>query len=214
MRRVLRFLLALPVVALVAASCVVPPPAESTRTIAEQLLSDSAGDDAAGFDGDWYDFDIVTEAVRLYPDLVTAVSDPNASLTVFAPNDRAFQVLAYQLTGKVATTEQQVFDVVASLGSDTIKTVLTYHIVEAKLPAADALAAPGGTALTTIQGGTVGVDVVDHDLALVILRDQDPNADDPGIVFSKFNYGGKLVNGYIHGISLVLRPADLPDVAA
>lgn len=202
-----RFLLAPVALAMLAASCTVSPPAPSERTIAQQLLSDT-GDNAAGFDGDWYDFDIATQAILLYPDLVEAASDPTASLTAFLPNDRAFQALVYSLTGNVVWDEQGVFDAVASLGLPTVKTVLTYHLVGAKIPAADALAA-NGAELTSLQGGKITVDVLNPALSLILLRDLDPNADDPGIVFSKFNYGGVLANGYIHGISLVLRPADL-----
>lgn len=194
-------------VALAATACTVPTPAASPNTIAQQLLSDS-GDNAAGFDDSWYDFDIATQAILLYPDLVEAASDPAASLTAFIPNDRAFQVLVFSLTGNYVDTEQGVFDAVASLGLPTVKTVLTYHLVGAKIPAADALAA-NGAQLTTLQGGKLGVDVVNPALSLILLRDQDPNADDAGIVYSKFNYGGALANGYIHGISLVLRPVDL-----
>ena len=62
---------------------------------------------------------------------------------------------------------------------------------------------------TTPRGRVSIVDVTNPAINLIILHDLDPNADDPGVVFSKFNYGGALKNGYIHGISLVLRPADL-----
>ena len=194
-------------VALAAGACTVPSPAPSEKTIAQQLLSDT-GDNAAGFDDDWYDFDIATQAILLYPDLVEAASDPSASLTVFLPTDRAFQVLVYSLTGNLVLDEQGVFDAVASLGLPTVKTVLTYHIVGSKISAADALAS-NGAELTTLQGGKLKVDVVNPALSLILLRDLDPNADDAGVVYSKFNYGGSLANGYIHGLSLVLRPADL-----
>lgn len=191
-----------------ASACAVPAPTASEKTIAGQLLSDSAGDNAAGFDKNWYDFDIVTQAVLLYPDLVEAASDPSASLTAFLPNDRAFQVLVLDLTGKWVGSEKGVFDAVASLGLPTVKTVLTYHLVPAKISATDALAADGAE-LTTLQGGKVTVDVTKPELSQIRLRDLDPNDGDPGVVYSKFNYGGSLANGYIHGISLVLRPADL-----
>lgn len=191
-----------------ASACAVPAPTASEKTIAGQLLSDSAGDNAAGFDKNWYDFDIVTQAVLLYPDLVEAASDPSASLTAFLPNDRAFQVLVLDLTGKWVGSEKGVFDAVASLGLPTVKTVLTYHLVPAKISATDALAADGAE-LTTLQSGKVTVDVTKPELSQIRLRDLDPNDGDPGVVYSKFNYGGSLANGYIHGISLVLRPADL-----
>jgi hypothetical protein len=80
--------------------------------------------------------------------------------------------------------------------------------VPGKIAAADALAADGAE-LTTLQGGKLTVKVTSPLLAQVRLVDADPDDADPGIVFSKFNVGGTLANGYIHGISLVLRPADL-----
>ena len=207
MKKLKRSLLVTVAAAVALSACTVPAPAASEKTIAQQLLSDK-GDNAAGFDNDWYDFDVATQAILLYPDLVAAASDPSASLTAFLPNDRAFQVLVYSLTGKLVTDEQGVFDAVASLGLPTVKTVLTYHLVGSKISAADALAA-NGAELTTLQGGKIKVDVVNPALSLIVLNDLDPNADDPGVVYSKFNYGGALANGYIHGISLVLRPADL-----
>ncbi len=191
-----------------ATACVPPAPADSDLTIADVLLSDAAGDDAQGFDHDWYDFDVVTQAVLLFPDLVAAASDPDAELTVFAPNDRAFQVLVADLTGNWLFSEQEVFDAVASLGTDTVKTVLTYHIVGSAIPASAALQADGAS-LTTLQGGTVGVDVAIPELSFILLNDADANDDDPFIVFSKYDVGGSLANGYIHGISGVLRPIDL-----
>ena len=50
----------------------------SGRTLADVLLADAGRDDAAGFDKRWFDYDIVTQAVLLFPDLVAAASDPDA----------------------------------------------------------------------------------------------------------------------------------------
>lgn len=204
-----RSLLALPLAGLIGLSaCTVPEPAPNDTTIAGVLVSDTSGDDRDGFDDNWYDFDVVTQLVLKFDDLVAAASNEEAELTVFAPNDRAFQVLVHDLTGKWIKSEQDVFDAVDGLGDTTVKTVLTYHIVPAKIAAADALAADGAE-LDTLQGGKIGVKVVSPALAQIRLVDLDPTDTDPGIVFSKFNVGGKLNNGYIHGLSLVLRPADL-----
>ena len=84
-------------------------------TLAEVLLADSGRDDAAGFDRNWFDYDIVTQAVLLFPDLVAAASDPSAQLTVFLPNDRAFRRLVHDLTGTWPRTEQATFDADALL---------------------------------------------------------------------------------------------------
>jgi len=181
-------------------------PPQAPKTIAAQLLSDSAGDNAQGFDRNPYDYDIVTQAVLLFPDLVAAASDPNANLTGFLPNDRAFQVLVYDLTGNWIRSEADVFEAVKSLGADTVKTVLTYHLVGAKIPASAALKADGAD-LDTLQGGKITVRVPFRFFPLVVLQDQDPDDRNPWVV--QFNYGGTLANGYLHGISLVLRPSNL-----
>src|SRR4051794_7939191 len=97
-----------------------PATRSSSTTIAQVLLSDSAKDDANGFDRRWFDYDVATQAVLLFPDLVAAASDPNAALTVFLPNDLAFRNLVHDLTGTWPRTEQETFDVVASLGLDTV----------------------------------------------------------------------------------------------
>ena len=175
-------------------------------TIADVLLSDKAQDDANGFDKSWRDYDIVTQAVLAFPDLVAAASDPNASLTVLAPTDRAFQRLVKSLTGKTMKTEKEVFDAVVSLGLPTVKTVLTYHIVGAKLDP-KAVLSSDDVAVTTVQGGTFTVDVINKRFAFVQFVDGDPNA--RNAFLSAINVGGVLANGYIHGVDRVLRPIDL-----
>src|SRR4051794_29729534 len=88
-----------------------------------------AKDDPSGFDRRWFDYDIVTQAILLFPDLVAAASDPNAQLTVFLPNDLAFPRLVADLTGTWPPHRTATFDAVAALGIDTVRTVLTYHII-------------------------------------------------------------------------------------
>ena len=39
------------------------------------LFSDAGSDDANGFDHNWFDYDIASQAVLLFPDLVAAASD-------------------------------------------------------------------------------------------------------------------------------------------
>lgn len=179
----------------------------SSKTIADVLLSDSSKDDAAGFDRRWFDYDIATQAVLLFPDLVAAASDPTAQLTVFLPNDLAFRRLVADLTGSWPRTEAETFDAVAGLGTDTVRTVLTYHIV-AGPPIAyrDALRSDGAQ-LTTLQGGILTVDVGRFFVPYVQLVDNDPDAADPIVIQPQV--GGRLVNGYVHGIESVLRPIDL-----
>ena len=187
----------------VAAASAAPASGGGSTTIAQVLLGDSAADDANGFDRRWLDYDIATQAVLLFPDLVAAASDPSASLTVFLPNDRAFRNLVRELTGTWPRTEQATFDAVAGLGLDTVKAVLTYHIVGAKLSPLTLLRS-NGDQQATLNGATFTVKVR---AILIRLQDNDPDAGDPYVV--QPNVGGRLANGYVHGISAVLRPADL-----
>jgi uncharacterized surface protein with fasciclin (FAS1) repeats len=180
---------------------------QPTLTLAEILLSDSASDDAKGFDDDSDDFDIVTQAVLLFPDLVAAASNPDAELTVFLPTDRAFRRLVKDLTGQRLHGESDIFDAVAGLGVDTVKTVLTYHLVGSAIDYRTALKSDGAM-LKTLQGGSFTVDVSGwwgH--RSVNLIDNDPDARNPRVVAP--NVGGEAKNGFAHGIDRVLRPVDL-----
>jgi len=176
-------------------------------TLAAVLLADAKYDDAAGFDRNWYDFDIVTQAVLLFPDLVEAASDPGAQLTAFLPNDAAFRRLVGDLTGTSPRTEADVFGAVASLGTDTVRTVLTYHLVAGPPIGYRAALRADGATLTTLQGATITVDVDRFVVPFVRLVDNDPDAKDPIVVWPQV--GGTLSNGFAHGIDRVLRPIDL-----
>jgi Secreted and surface protein containing fasciclin-like repeats len=206
-----RFLAGVVAAAAVGITALAPATASATgssgATLADVLLADSSSDDANGFDRRWWDYDIVTQAVLLFPDLVDAASNPEAELTVFLPNDAAFRQLVFEITGKWMRSEADVFAAVASLGLPTVETVLTYHIVGAEIAYRDALRSDGAT-LTTLQGGSIDVDVKRFFLRFVQLIDADTNDRDPIVI--QGNVGGKAANGYAHGIDRVLRPIDLP----
>ena len=177
-------------------------------TLTEILLSDSAKDDANGFDNRPWDYDIVTQAVLLFPDLVAAASDPNTQLTVFLPTDQAFRNLVKDITGNWVRAEADVFAAVASLGTDTVKNVLLYHIVPASISYRDARNANGAVLDTLLPGASITVSVRGDEHKRVILGDLDTNSRDPKVVAP--NVGGEASNGYAHGINRVLRPIDLP----
>ena len=111
------------------------------------------------FDRNWYDYDIVTEAVLAVlaakPESpVGLLTDGTVPLTAFIPNDRAFQVLAYDLTKKWPTTEEKTFDaLVAAAGVDAIEQVLLYHVVPGATITKKAAVNANGAVLTTAQGG-------------------------------------------------------------
>ena len=136
------------------------------------------------------------------------MSDPDAELTVFLPKDYAFFRLAKQL-GAPKLDEQETFNwLVANVGLDTIKVVLSYHIIPgAEISAADALESDGAK-LTTLLGGDFKVEVDVRKGDRIKLIDLDTNDRDAYVI--KPNIGGEAENGYAHGIGRVLRPIDLP----
>jgi uncharacterized surface protein with fasciclin (FAS1) repeats len=177
--------------------------------------------DGTAFDGNWYDFDILEAAARVVvsaPDkgssTVLALADPAASLTVLAPNDRAFQVLAHQLTGKWYGTEAGVLGGIAGAITnglkadleDTLEAVLLYHVVGGKSTFAD-LKALNGKSVATVGGGSIGIRYYSW-LNTMVLRDADTDDANPWVINSKRNIA--VGNSIVHGIALVLRPINLP----
>lgn len=181
----------------------------SQPTLAEILLSDSAKDGADGFDRRWWDYDIVTEAVLLFPDLVDAASNPDAELTAFLPNDQAFRRLVKEITGEWVYAEADVFAAVASLGTDTVKNVLLYHLVPASISYRDAKRSDGAVLDTLLDGSTIEVDVR-RSWWWTTVRLIDADIDDRDPIVRRPNLGGAAANGYAHGIDRVLRPINLP----
>ena len=121
--------LAAATIAPVASASASTPAPLGTRSLAAVLTSDGNQ-----FDRNWYDYDVVTEAVLAVLDAkptspVKVLTDGTVPLTAFIPNDRAFQVLVRDLTGKTPRTERATFQAVAGLGIDTVEAVLLYHVV-------------------------------------------------------------------------------------
>ena len=211
--RIRRLAASLAVTALAGGAAVGLAPAASAATGTTSLASVLAAD-GAGFDRDWYDFDIVDNAVAAVlaakpGSPVAVLADGTVPLTAFLPNDRAFQVLTADLTHRWYGSEEKVFAGLAqAVGIDAIEQVLLYHVVPgATIDSATALASDGAT-LTTAQGGTFTVDVLSKRIPVVVLRDADRNDVNPLLVRSKLDINAG--NAQIaHGISFVLRPSDL-----
>jgi len=171
--------------------------------------------DGNQFDGNWYDYDIVTEAVLAVlaakPDSpVGLLTRGDVPLTAFIPNDRAFQVLAADLTGRRFRSESAVFNALAgAVGIDEIEKILLYHVVPGSaITSSVALRSDGASLATALPGATVKVDVLSRRLALIRLVDNDRNDLDP-LVNPRaldLNKGNRQI---AHGIVLVLRPKDL-----
>ncbi len=204
MKRTLAAVLGIALVTSLAAPAAQAAPATSARpTLAKILLADARFDDKDGFDHVSLDFDIVTQAILLYPDLVTAASSPGA-LTVFLPTDQAFRRLVRDLTGTSPATEKEVFAVVASLGLDTVRAVLEYHIVGARISYAQALKS-NGAVIATLGGATVTVSVTGRWVKRVTLIDNDPDLANPTVVLADI----RASNGVAHAIDRVLLPVNL-----
>lgn len=153
------------------------------------------------FDQDGTDFDLLFNAVQA-ANLTGALDDPEADLTVFAPNDAAFVGLS-QALGFEGSDEGEAFAYLVEAltllgGGDPIPLlteVLTYHVVPEALGSEAVLAA---TEIETLQGGTLGVDGV-------TLVDADPDVPDPTLIATDIAAS----NGIAHVLDGVLLPADL-----
>lgn len=179
---------------------------EATQPTIAGLLAAQGG----GTDRNWYDFDILAAGVEA-AGLTDALNDPNADLTVFIPNDRAFQALVVDLFGWKFwfADEATILDKIVEIETGapgTLATVITYHAVPGQIDSATALSVPRGTELTTLQGGTIAVKPVRWANSAVLV-DQDRNDFNPFLIRSKLDIQAS--NGIAHGISLVLRPVDL-----
>ena len=131
--------------------------------------------------------------------LASALSDPNASLTVFAPTDAAFAALATQLGFPSAGA------LVDALPVNTLASILTYHVLPAKKTAADLVAggatqptlyAFDGTSAKLALSTTAGVKLTDAALTSANVVTADVPAS----------------NGVVHVIDKVLVPPGVFDV--
>ena len=202
MKRKFLAVLGLGLTAALVVPAVAPASAATRPTRAQKQQSDSKKDPKKRVETNPNDFDIVTQALLLFPDLTAAASDPKANLTVFLPTDFAFRQLVRDLTGKTVYKESEIFKAVAGLGVDTVKAVLMYHIIGgARIDYATALKADGAS-LTTLGGGTITVDVQGKVFKRVVLVDKDPDLRDPKVIIANI----RAANGIAHVIDRVLLP--------
>ena len=168
------------------------------------LVAQSGG----AFDHNRNDYDLLLTALQT-ANLTSALDDPTSDLTVFAPNDWAFILLARDL-GYPYYDEQGAWNfLVAALtaigGGDPVPTltaVLTYHVSPESLTTADiAQKRRDGETIATLQGATI------TPLRGGRLEDQEPDVADP-VLKGPFNIVAS--NGIIQPISRVLLPVNLP----
>lgn len=154
----------------------------------------------------WYDFDILTAAVVADGNLVGAVTNPQTAVTLFAPNDRAFQLLAKDLTGKWYFTEQGVLDAVVGAvqaGKVDLTNVLTYHVVGGKFTKADIVPLIGEP-IATLNGGKIVVQPPNK-FGQIVIKDEVDAFRNPTLVRTDIDAG----HSVIHSISRVLIPANV-----
>ncbi len=218
-------------IAAVAASAAVAAGALVTAPAAQAAPDSLAGvlgvgNDSLGYDGDRYDFDILREAAEAVlaakPDSAVGVlAQGGTPVTAFIPNDRAFQLLEWSLTGSWERSEQAVFDgIVAAAGTlgnpiDVVEEILLYHVLpDGAVQSSTVLglkgAAKADRTFTMANGGDIRLNVYSSSprFPFVTITDQDPDAFNATLVRSKLDIrAGEQI---AHGISAVLRPLDLP----
>ena len=197
------------------ASGLVVTPARAAGPGEQSLAAVLTADGNGTFDNNWYDYDIVTQAVlgvlAAKPDSnVKLLTDGSVALTAFIPNDRAFRLLAHDISHKWYSTEKGVFDrLVKKLGIDAIEKVLLYHVVAGgPIMAKDALKADGAKLATALPGKSIKVDVQGRNVPTIVLIDLDRNDYNPRVNpwQTDINEGNKQI---AHGITRVLRPINL-----
>lgn len=178
-----------------------PPPAPPT--IADRILATGNG-----FDANRGDFDILKAALNA-AGLTAALDDPHASLTLFAPTDAAFLLLARNL-GYRGSSEAGAFDAIVdaltdlSPGGDPIPLlteILTYHVATGELTAQDIART---TSITTLSGESIspfGLRLIDGDPTL-------PDAFVIGALADR-----EASNGLIQTVNRVLLPLDVAESA-
>jgi hypothetical protein len=202
--------------AVAAGATALAAPSASAGSMGDTPLAAVLLADDSGFDDKIWDYDVVTAAALA---VLTAkpssdvglLTDGDVALTAFLPRDRAFIRLVEDLTGTAPANEEEAFNVVASLGIDTVETVLLYHVVPGMtIDSATALGADGAELTTAAEGLTFTVDVRNRPNGSFGIRlvDNDHDLRNPWVAKTQLdiNAGNKQI---AHGISRVLIPVDL-----
>lgn len=153
---------------------------DGTPTIADIVVSMASMEEGA-------EFTTLLAAVQAAdPSVIEALSDPEAELTVFAPTDEAFGAALEALGVEAA-------DLLAD--TETLTSILTYHVVAGKLMAEDVVEAAGdmGADVETLNGATFNVMVTEDGVVInesinVVVTDVEAT------------------NGVIHVIDFVMVP--------
>lgn len=161
----------------------IPPPSDlsdTDSTIAEIVVALASAADPADAE-----FTILLQALQTggASDLLAAASDPDSTLTVFAPTDAAFEALAAELGITAGDL----------LADPNLPSILSQHILTTEVGSLLAYASNGGT-VTTLAGNNLNVDIQNN--ALVIEGSTVIEAD------------VEASNGVIHVIDTVIATVD------
>jgi uncharacterized surface protein with fasciclin (FAS1) repeats len=177
-------------------------PTENRRTIVDVLVAKSS---TKGFDHRHADYDLLIKAVTT-ADLVDALADRDADLTVFAPNDAAFLRTARDL-GYTGSSESGAWNFLVEAltglgGGDPIPVltnILLYHVAGERIGAVEVVFS---SSIDTLLDASFGV------RKGIVLVDQDPQLPNPFLTLGAVNIRAQ--NGIVHTISRVLMPVDVP----
>ncbi|NDI10194.1 MAG: fasciclin domain-containing protein [Actinobacteria bacterium] len=160
------------------------------------------------FDSDLSDYDIfknlLLDVLASKPKSAAwALADGNVALTAFIPTDRAFRKLVKSLTGKYLAKEVNIYNTLLSLGTTKLEQVLLYHVVIGAPLASGEVLTKNGEFLTTAQGATIRVALVD---TVLRIRDKDTKRENPEVILTRVdqNLGNRQM---FHPINGVLLPA-------
>ena len=160
------------------------------------------------FDSDLSDYDIfknlLLDVLASKPKSAAwALADGNVALTAFIPTDRAFRKLVKSLTGKYLAKEVNIYNTLLSLGTTKLEQVLLYHVVIGAPLASGEVLTKNGEFLTTVQGATIRVALVD---TVLRIRDKDTKRENPEVILTRVdqNLGNRQM---FHPINGVLLPA-------
>ena len=188
------------------------PAQAQSAPLGKTSLAEVLAADGLEFDDNWRDFDILDQAVNdviaAKPDSAVAVlADGSVKLTAFAPTDRAFRKLVRGVAAVTAEDEDDTYELLSTVGIDTIEAVLLYHVVPGAPITYKAAKKADGAKLATANGAKLEVDYRPRS-GLVYLIDKDPDAKNAFVLpaAKDVNKGNRQI---AHGIRTVLRPLDL-----
>ncbi len=212
MRKHLATAVALATAAVTTASLTTAPAQAGSAPRGTTSIAEVLAGDGLEFDDNWRDFDILDQAVNdvigAKPESAVAVlADGTVKLTAFAPTDRAFRKLVAEVAGTKPEDEASTYEVLSTVGVDTIESILLYHVVPGAPITYSTAKKADGAKLETANGATLKVDYRPKS-GLVYLVDKDRDAKN-AFVLPKAKNVNKGNRQIAHGIPAVLRPIDL-----